>query len=1223
MDSFSLEEMVDKFFDMTASDGKFLKLIEESKKYDVFNLISRVSALNLLHQNQSKSLLLDTYLDGLLHQSLDCFDSKYKISQGKFRRIINGISNTSLKHSIDPPENMFAQNVMFYGNYRVLNGIDQTPAYNLQQMISSLFVGVNSYPKEFLDEVYILIYTILHISEDIVCSIKDIDNNHEEDERKEIIIPSSEVLNHYSELVVLDGETFRKFLHYNKYLLDLITIEFGVEFESDSDNKSFYTCPFLYNEELDQYILLNAGLLPTALVYWILTIAKKYGIYEVVMENYNQHIFNECKHYLSNLGHKKILESQMDVELFSCDGYKEYIASVHNNQLMIVMYVYDYGKDYTAFTLHSKGETVDNEIIDGRLSYLLSKIENFGIKKEDVFFTVITNSIGRSISFGFNKNVYYYTPLSVNPFELMCISINEKSTTMFIPRYLMAKSKLNTIDTGLVSELNSIELYRENHSFYMSDDISAGEVTTIFTLGDSIDYIIRAIKKEDKRCVEGTENSTFAEVVLEDDIRQIYIEPNCVYRNEICYYLMFDCFNLWIKAKDIKDGKQLNLYYMLLDMLSYWLSECRFVLNQIKCFKRTYEIQVVLTDEADQYQLFDKDIRSLKETLEICDAFPVLELWVSPESFQYLKCNDNSREKEFMQIVIKHLNKMISGNNKLDLNIEPLFINPMRKKFHFLNYENNPCFKPVLNQDNHFVHGEDEDMLLDEIGEELIRSGKWDIGVVHDSKQKSDLMHAVVDILFKKLQDEVRVLDSKNLLEIFYDDLEKLLYKNVLYHQRFAQDNACYPEREEYILEKINTNNKTSVALKFLVEYVAAIPPKGNILIGEGQYERLLAICFLIIDWSYKNDLFYYKIFDTPVEILKSHRVGLKHGEFEHMYTVNQNVRKNQLLSASTYKDAIQWVEHKNYLNDIDVVFEKEYGYTLKQLVDFVEGLNEYSKTQKGDTVFVAKINEIIEYLTTNYLELNKDRITLILESISLKQRETYLPASKPYRNEDVYPWRFNRELSFVRRPIIIRDDEIIWGNRQLSHMILFVLDLIDNGKLKAKSNEMGSLIGEISDVRGAEFNELIYLKLKSFNSFDVYSNVSKVNKHYIAENKNTLGDIDVLIIDRQYHKIIAGEVKGFNVSRNPYEMYFEYKKMFESTKKKRCFYDKHCRRVDWCNKHIEDFKIQYNLEDVEWEVIGMFILDQPLVSTEIYHKDIKMLTEKELSVENIRSVYW
>lgn len=267
-------------------------------------------------------------------------------------------------------------------------------------------------------------------------------------------------------------------------------------------------------------------------------------------------------------------------------------------------------------------------------------------------------------------------------------------------------------------------------------------------------------------------------------------------------------------------------------------------------------------------------------------------------------------------------------------------------------------------------------------------------------------------------------------------------------------------------------------------------------------------------------------------------------------------------------------------------------------------------------------MNEIIEYLITNYSELDKDTISLIIESVSLKRRDKYLPAPKPFRNEDVFPWRFNRELSFVRRPILIRDDEMIWGNRQLSHMILFVLDLIDNGKLKTKSNEMKSLIGEISNVRGAEFNELVFRKLKSFNAFDVYSNVSKVNRNKIAENKNPLGDIDVLIIDKRHHKIIAGEVKEFNVSRNPYEMYLEYKKMFENTKKKRCFYDKHSRRVDWCSNHVEDFKIQYNLEDVEWEVVGLFILDQPLISTEIYHKDIKMLTEKELSVENIRSVY-
>lgn len=42
--------------------------VEEAKKYEIFNLISRVSALNLFHQNQTKSVILDTYIEGLLHQ---------------------------------------------------------------------------------------------------------------------------------------------------------------------------------------------------------------------------------------------------------------------------------------------------------------------------------------------------------------------------------------------------------------------------------------------------------------------------------------------------------------------------------------------------------------------------------------------------------------------------------------------------------------------------------------------------------------------------------------------------------------------------------------------------------------------------------------------------------------------------------------------------------------------------------------------------------------------------------------------------------------------------------------------------------------------------------------------------------------------------------------------------------------------------------------------------
>ncbi len=244
------------------------------------------------------------------------------------------------------------------------------------------------------------------------------------------------------------------------------------------------------------------------------------------------------------------------------------------------------------------------------------------------------------------------------------------------------------------------------------------------------------------------------------------------------------------------------------------------------------------------------------------------------------------------------------------------------------------------------------------------------------------------------------------------------------------------------------------------MEYIAAVPPKGNINIGENQYERLIAICSLIIEWSYKNDLFYYQIFNTPIEILKSHRIGMRQQEFQHMFSVNEAIRKEQLIASSVFEDSVNLVEQKSFMEEINRAFEKEYGYSLYQLMLLAEGLREYSKSQSSDTVYVAKMKDIVDFLSQYDTSFNEDTVDVIIGSIALRQREDFLVPPESFRKEDVYPWRFNRELSFTRRPIIIRGDEVIWGNRQLDHMIRFTVGLINNGKLKAHSPEMNSLVG-------------------------------------------------------------------------------------------------------------------------------------------------------------------
>lgn len=138
---------------------------------------------------------------------------------------------------------------------------------------------------------------------------------------------------------------------------------------------------------------------------------------------------------------------------------------------------------------------------------------------------------------------------------------------------------------------------------------------------------------------------------------------------------------------------------------------------------------------------------------------------------------------------------------------------------------------------------------------------------------------------------------------------------------------------------------------------------------------------------------------------------------------------------------------------------------------------------------------------------------------------------------------------------------------------------------------------------------------------FVIDSNVDRINKKPVADkNGNTLGDIDVLIIDNEMHHIYVAEVKDFNFSRNPYEIQLEYQKMFVDGKKK-CYATKHARRVDWVKEHLEDLKIYYQLSDVIWNVYGLFIVSEPLISTQVYHQKLEVISRAELSVERIRSI--
>lgn len=164
-------DFMDNMFENEKTKDDISEIVNKISNYDIFDFIARISGLNLMSENQNKSVLLDTLIQYALAKEEKDYISNNKISAGKFKSIINELNSTHLSASIDPCENVFVQNVMLGSNYRVFNGIDSTPSHNLQALIRVLFQYQNMFNEKYLRKVYRLFLLLLGISEEIIKSL--------------------------------------------------------------------------------------------------------------------------------------------------------------------------------------------------------------------------------------------------------------------------------------------------------------------------------------------------------------------------------------------------------------------------------------------------------------------------------------------------------------------------------------------------------------------------------------------------------------------------------------------------------------------------------------------------------------------------------------------------------------------------------------------------------------------------------------------------------------------------------------------------------------------------------------------------------------------------------------------------------------------------------------------------------------------------------------------
>lgn len=1199
---------------LDTADAQVLKeLVSEIAKYDVNDFLLRISTLNLLPNNQSKCIVFDAVINAVLREKQSGYTSHTIMSTGKFKSIINKAMTLHVARRIDPVEMPFVYRILYRGNAWIFSGINTSVGYNLQHLLNVLFKKENALCKDFLDKSERMTACLLEISTGIAEKLGYDHYVVDHYEQKNVDFSDAVRIKTIADSITISLHDFAKYL--DKEEIATLFAQFeanSVSVVEDHNNFDFFYSPFLM-VDTDKVIILNPALLSSFLVHYIMKNAQEYGVFEKLVSLYNNEVWYDCRRSLNTLGHHKIREQDLGIQLINSTHYKELLLNVCNDGIVFFQFFCDNGSNYKPKEMFATN-IISDARIEKRWAYMKEKLSKG--PSDRIYQLVAVQSFGRGVAFDFQEP-QCRKHMTLSPFELMCVAISEHSHKNFIPRYI--DSKVSCADPLMPrdSDIYDITLYVDNHhSFYFNDDVDMRKTRYFSGYGDSVDFLNAALNKENRQLVDFPNSRYLREVVVNDEKRNIYCNVN-VPPFELLN--RFSNVDIWTTGPVPTSEQMLNALYTITDVVTYWLAESKAIIEGCLFKSRSIEIRMELEGNIEDYysETSKRDADAISEFLSFEWIDSTLHMYWSPEAFFNLTATDNSKEKSLLISILNALSNCSMTGINLD-NLDSVFSNPLRKKLFTLDYQNNPYLKPI-DRDVRIVPNECEDELLNELGYYFIKTKGRKFGEIPNPERK-DICNQAVEYLYKKLCNLVQQLDPTGLYELVCYDLEKVMYAMMLMQKRFAFDVACYPDRESQIRDDYNEINKTSIALKFLMEYIAAQPPQGTKILGELDYEYVLSICAAIIDWAHTSDLYMYEIINSKMTILKSGRVGINKSQIDNLVGISQRAATLRLNAHSD--PFVEKYAPENIISntpeELDEAFLDEFGYSFSNYACCIFDLIALGDAMESD----VKKADIISICKTVSSDIGVDEsiVKNIINDLSLTERADYLTPPPKFTRNDIWPWRLNRRLSFTRRPIVAHGGNLIWGNRQLYHCLLFTLDLIQAGKLSARDKgKLKALMGRITNHSGNGFNDVVADRIRGVEGIIVASKVKKLNGVRIMSDTNQdIGDIDVLIINPRKKKIVACEVKDFSFARTPFEMHQEYLKVFCDNEKELCYLSRHKRRVEWMRNHISDIIEHFKLPNGKWKIDDLLIVNEPIISNSYFHKSQKTLLYTELTNDAI-----
>lgn len=517
-------------------------------------------------------------------------------------------------------------------------------------------------------------------------------------------------------------------------------------------------------------------------------------------------------------------------------------------------------------------------------------------------------------------------------------------------------------------------------------------------------------------------------------------------------------------------------------------------------------------------------------------------------------------------------------------------------------------------------HGQVTALILDELGESLRDPSGAGLPVGPlTGGDRSGTLNKAVGHLFALMETDIARYDQQALLEYLVAQNEALIHF-AKYNARVLRSRlACFGAGAETTKELVEHRSESATAQRanrFLIEYVAAQPPLGERLPTTRDYHRLLGVAQEIIERGTASDFLHYKLADFDVSILKSGRLGMSRDEpvDKAMKTYAEAAGARAIRTATEPPpDGAKVAPGSDIVNESADAMRSEYGFTLADLREVCGGLLDLGTADQ--VTRIARADALAQVASSR--DLDPGVVDTLLKAITLTARDKFMEIGP-----DAVPWRFNRNMSYVRRPLILQGDQLVFGFRSVSNTGPYWFTSLTSGRLQAnaKTQAMKAYVsearGRINDGYAADVAE----RLRSLG-LSAELSVSKIGGVRIADPDGLdLGDIDVLAWHPDTRTVLAVEAKDFEIARTPAEMSHEIAKLFigkQGKKPERSTVDKHARRIDWLGANIGTVLAHVGADAGlgDSTVVGVIVTSDPLVTPLVASSSIPIIPFADLDL--------